>query len=407
MFRLKDEIERRTGKGSCWIDLTGIESDRQFVDVIINAIDEAEIFLFMYSKYSDKSEWTRREIEYANGENKKIVFVQIDKTPLSKYYCFMFRGHDIIDLSDKDQKKKLLDNLEAWSSWGDGLKVAAQDGKVKCKTKTPRGSREISLSYAEIFLLVLLVVLPLLGLIAGTLYVIKNKEDFSRRHPVVWALLLKIKKWIGFDYIRKHRALGWGLLIGICLLYLLYAFGGKGEDPYAYQDSELIVKRDAVVDTAAVAPQDSIVPVEKKESPGTCYSMQADGLLGEEKAAYQLLFSGLDTHYDVRMDLKVENPENQSVLFFSMFLRQKQVEGVVQNEDGKRMGYIAATLNVRGRTFELDGTAYILSGDYSYEERTVRIKGELPPDIADRIIMIQKEGNPNDRFGNNNRSDCP
>lgn len=95
------------------------------------------------------------------------------------------------------------------------------------------------------------------------------------------------------------------------------------------------------------------------------------------------------------------------MLFFSMFLRQKQVEGVVQNEDGKRMGYIAATLNVRGRTFELDGTAYILSGDYSYEERAVRIKGELPPDIADRIIMIQKEGNPNDRFGNNNRSDCP
>ncbi len=46
VVQLKDEIESLLGYGSCWIDLIGIESDRQFVDVIIDAIDKAVIFLF-------------------------------------------------------------------------------------------------------------------------------------------------------------------------------------------------------------------------------------------------------------------------------------------------------------------------------------------------------------------------
>lgn len=68
----------------------------------------------MYSKFSDGSEWTRKEVEYAKSENKKIVFVKIDKVPLSKYYRFQFGGHDIIDILDRDQKRKLMFNLQNW-----------------------------------------------------------------------------------------------------------------------------------------------------------------------------------------------------------------------------------------------------------------------------------------------------
>ena len=101
--------------------MTGIESDKQFIDVIIDAIDQADIFLFMYSKFSDGSEWTRKEVEYAKSENKKIVFVKIDKVPLSKYYRFQFGGHDIIDIFDRDQKRKLMFNLQNWVKKGDIL----------------------------------------------------------------------------------------------------------------------------------------------------------------------------------------------------------------------------------------------------------------------------------------------
>lgn len=121
VFKIKDEIEGLIGTETCWIDLTGIESDKQFIDVIIDAIDQADIFLFMYSKFSDGSEWTRKEVEYAKSENKKKVFVKIDKVPLSKYYRFQFGGHDIIDIFDRDQKRKLMFNLQNWVKKGDIL----------------------------------------------------------------------------------------------------------------------------------------------------------------------------------------------------------------------------------------------------------------------------------------------
>ena len=128
------EIEHLTGEGTCWFDLTGIESDSQFIDVIIDAIDHADIFLFMYSQHSERSEWTRKEIEYANGEKKRIVFVKIDNTPLSKYFKFQFSGHDIIDISDRLQKQKLFGDLTCWC----GQTTAAE----KTKEDEEEGSAE-------------------------------------------------------------------------------------------------------------------------------------------------------------------------------------------------------------------------------------------------------------------------
>lgn len=71
VFKLKEEIEQFVGKDSCWIDLTGIESDKQFIDVIIEAIDHADIFLFMYSQNSDSSEWSRKELDIG-GKTKCV-----------------------------------------------------------------------------------------------------------------------------------------------------------------------------------------------------------------------------------------------------------------------------------------------------------------------------------------------
>lgn len=114
VVKLKDEIDFLLGKGVCWMDLTGIESDSQFVEVIINAINKSDIFLFMHSKFSEQSDWTRKEVMYANGKGKRLVFVKIDNTSLSDYFAFQFAGHDIIDLNDKKQKQKLLKDLVSW-----------------------------------------------------------------------------------------------------------------------------------------------------------------------------------------------------------------------------------------------------------------------------------------------------
>lgn len=114
VFKLKNEIDKFIGIKTCWLDLTGIESDQQFVDVIIDAINQSEIFLFMYSNNSEKSEWTRKEIDYAQMKGKKIVFVKLGNIKLNNYYLFQYGTHDIINIFDKDEKNKLLRNLKSW-----------------------------------------------------------------------------------------------------------------------------------------------------------------------------------------------------------------------------------------------------------------------------------------------------
>jgi len=49
VFAIRDYIEEKVGV-KCWIDINGIESDAQFVNVIMNAIDKSTVFLFMYSQ---------------------------------------------------------------------------------------------------------------------------------------------------------------------------------------------------------------------------------------------------------------------------------------------------------------------------------------------------------------------
>ena len=62
----------------CWIDLKGIESGEEFEDVIMQAIEESKIVLFMLSDNSLNSQWTKREVYYAEGEGKKIVPILVD-----------------------------------------------------------------------------------------------------------------------------------------------------------------------------------------------------------------------------------------------------------------------------------------------------------------------------------------
>lgn len=118
VFKIKDNIEKHVGE-KCWIDLDGIESDAQFVNVIINAIDEAEIFLFMYSKKHAEItdfeiDWTIREINYAQTEGKRIIFLNIDRTPLSKWFKMMFGLKQQVDVHSNVAMNKLYADLTKW-----------------------------------------------------------------------------------------------------------------------------------------------------------------------------------------------------------------------------------------------------------------------------------------------------
>ena len=118
VFKIKDQIKERSGE-DCWIDVEGIESDAQFANVIIRAINNAEIFLFMYSKTHSEivdfsKDWTIKEINFAQKKNKRIVFVNIDGSPLSDWFELMFGTMQQVDGTSQDALGRLCDDIAKW-----------------------------------------------------------------------------------------------------------------------------------------------------------------------------------------------------------------------------------------------------------------------------------------------------
>ena len=113
VIAIRDELKEQVGVDS-WIDLKGIESGEQFVDVIVKAIDEAKVVLFMTSKASMQSEYTKKEVMYARNVGKKVVPIVLDGSRLSGWFLFEFGVVDYIDIRDPLQKKKFHDNIKGW-----------------------------------------------------------------------------------------------------------------------------------------------------------------------------------------------------------------------------------------------------------------------------------------------------
>lgn len=121
VFPIKDQIEAFIGKDTCWIDVIGIESDAQFVEVIMKNIDACSVFLFMYSKLHSQivnytEDWTVREIHYALKRKKRIVFVNIDNSPLEGWLDFMFPQKQETNANSPEEMARLCNNLKAWIS---------------------------------------------------------------------------------------------------------------------------------------------------------------------------------------------------------------------------------------------------------------------------------------------------
>ena len=118
VFAIKDGIEQATGE-KCWIDLDGIESNAQFVAKIVRAIDVCDVFLFMRSKEHNnitnlETDWTIREVNYALEEQKNIVIVNLDNTPMPKWFKFMFPNKQEIDATDPNKLARLNNDLREW-----------------------------------------------------------------------------------------------------------------------------------------------------------------------------------------------------------------------------------------------------------------------------------------------------
>lgn len=118
VIRIKRQIEEKLDL-TCWFDVDGIESDAQFANVIINAINECEVFLFMYSHAHSEindldNDWTIREINFAQKKKKRIVFVNIDGTELTDWFEMMFGTKQQVEANSEQAMRKLLLDISNW-----------------------------------------------------------------------------------------------------------------------------------------------------------------------------------------------------------------------------------------------------------------------------------------------------
>ena len=103
----------------CWLDTDGMFSGVSFKKVIVDAIKQARLVLFISSKNSNTSRNVVSEISLAMKYEKKIIPVRLDMTPYSESIEYDLINHDFVvyDLSktedsNRDMLKKIVSTLE-------------------------------------------------------------------------------------------------------------------------------------------------------------------------------------------------------------------------------------------------------------------------------------------------------
>lgn len=127
VFNSKENIENAI-KEKCWIDQEGIPSDSKWDEQIKSAIDNCVVFCFFCSKEHLKiqdleSDWTYKEIKYANEIGKHIEVLTLDDSPLPDWLRkFIPIVTPIVNASDHGQLQDMYANLSRILGFVDNIK---------------------------------------------------------------------------------------------------------------------------------------------------------------------------------------------------------------------------------------------------------------------------------------------
>ncbi len=216
VFKIKDDIEKHVGE-LCWIDLDGVESDAQFVNVIMKAIDEADIFLFMYSKkhaeiIDFENDWTVREINYAYVKRKRIIFLNIDGTHLSDWFIMMFGLKQQININYSFAMNKLYADLRKWFDHESVCNEISSESNLqsnvyldKNKIESYNFRRGASKSLFSKFTFIVSVFI----IIGGMLYYYLNKKLEDNGQKLEDNSRLEIIETNGYEYVDLGLSVKW------------------------------------------------------------------------------------------------------------------------------------------------------------------------------------------------------
>lgn len=116
---IKKEIEQATGI-ECWMDLDDIHSDeRDYLDRIVEGIENCNVFVFMLSSSSQESEHAVGELLAAQMQQKKrgihVVVVNIDNCEMNMKFTVRFATINVIFWNVYPQKENLFRDLKRWT----------------------------------------------------------------------------------------------------------------------------------------------------------------------------------------------------------------------------------------------------------------------------------------------------
>lgn len=114
---IKAIIEQSTG-ARCWMDLKGgIESGSpEITKDLTEGINNSVVFLFMYSKYSQESEYALKEMRYADKHCEHCVIIRIDRETFNDVFDFHYNLTDSIEWDNQAQREKLLCDIKRWTA---------------------------------------------------------------------------------------------------------------------------------------------------------------------------------------------------------------------------------------------------------------------------------------------------
>lgn len=116
VLEVKNRIEKAIGE-KCWMDMDGTEDDPICIQAAIEALDEADIMLFMYSTAHAtiedyENDRTINEVKYAKQKSKRIIFIKLDDTPKVFWFIKTFDLWRQVNIKSHQAMNKLFDDLK-------------------------------------------------------------------------------------------------------------------------------------------------------------------------------------------------------------------------------------------------------------------------------------------------------
>ena len=109
------------------------------------------------------------------------------------------------------------------------------------------------------------------------------------------------------------------------------------------------------------------------------YSFNTVVLFGKKSVYCHVKF---DCKYSTSISLNIRTKRK---LYVKMQLNKRYLGGLVEDENGKEIGYVDATLNVTGDSFKINGKLTLESDDYNYQEMRLQVNGKIPQNIVNKL----------------------